>query len=127
MPSYDAVVYVPNDCSLTVEAIEVALTQRSFGYRQPQITKLNDVKLSLLFGSWELAVYIDMEPDTEGFCDLESPEAQLAVQCTRHIQVISSNSDPDVEHLNHFLLVIETIQNSLPGSRVFDNLSGEEI
>jgi hypothetical protein len=128
VPTYCAVAFVADNSAFSIAAAGERF--RSPRWFRVRVEIVSDKELRLFFGRWRLTVltsnddFVVEARETAKACPDYVHAAEVA-NCKRMVSVFSRDPDPEMNHFNDYLLVIEELVDSFPGFFAMDEASGE--
>jgi hypothetical protein len=128
VPTYSAVAFVADDTDFTIAAAAERFRSRPWA-SSVRTEVIGDREFHLLFDGWRLLVAFD---DDESLADEGRETAEAfpdyahaaeVAACKKMVSVYSKDPDPDGEHFNDYLLVVEELVDSFRGVYALDEAS----
>ncbi len=111
--TYEALGLLEEGSDFTIAEVGKRLASRFPGW----VVRTDKNQIGLSSAGWLITLAINEEPSVvdesreiaEALAD--SPEAAAVARCSRRVEVISDSPDPDMEHFNDYLIVVEVLQS----------------
>lgn len=122
--SYNRILFLPADNDTSDENIARLLSKTFEADKEAQILVAGN-RMEVKWGDWSLRVYYEVGPDVRkesqeivsGYASQREDKESLAM-CNKWI-TIASDSDYDMKHFNHFVFLLQDLEEQLPGAVLF--------
>ena len=122
--SYNRILFLASDAYMSDERL-ARLISRTFGADKEARIVIQGKRIEVRWENWSLRVYYESGPDVRkesqeiafGYASQREDRGELAL-CDKWI-TIASDSDYDMKHFNHFVFLLQDLEEHFPGSVLF--------
>jgi hypothetical protein len=127
--SYNRILFLPPNTDMPNEKLAHLLTKTFGGDKKAQIL-VKGKRVEVKWGDWSLRVYYEIGPNVlneskeiiAGYGSQREDRETLAL-CDKWIS-IGSDRDYDVKHFNHFLFLLQDLEENFPEAVLFVSEEG---
>lgn len=127
---YDRLIFLPPTTDMSAKKL-AALVTSTYGRDRAAHLLVEGNRVEVRWGDWSLRVYYEEgeivrkeseEIVTRFGCE-RTDKMQLSV-CDKWVTIASDDEDYDMKHFNHFVFLLQDLEEELPGAVMFVPLEG---
>jgi hypothetical protein len=127
---YDRLIFLPPTTDMSAEKL-AALVTSTYGRDRAAQILVEGNRVEVRWGDWSLRVYYEAgetvrkeseEIVTRFGCE-RTDKMQLSV-CDTWVTIASDDEDYNMKHFNHFVFLLQDLEEELPGAVMFVPLEG---
>lgn len=122
--SYNRIVFLPANSDMTQGSL-TNLLSKTFGKDESAQIFVEENRTVIKWGNWSFRVYYESGPSVLqesqeialGYAS-HRPDKEILATCDKWI-TIASDSDYEMNHFNHFVFLLQDIEEQFPGAVLF--------